>query len=43
RAAGWWNDLPMTEMLQRQRRERPDAPAILCGEREISYAELDRR
>ncbi|POZ62366.1 (2,3-dihydroxybenzoyl)adenylate synthase [Chromobacterium alticapitis] len=43
RAAGWWNDQPMTEMLARQCRERPDAPAIFCGEREISYAELDRQ
>ncbi|MEO3960095.1 hypothetical protein ABH310_11935, partial [Chromobacterium piscinae] len=40
RAAGYWNDQPMTEMLARQCRERPDAPAVLCGEREISYAEL---
>ncbi|ERE16699.1 (2,3-dihydroxybenzoyl)adenylate synthase [Pseudogulbenkiania ferrooxidans] len=43
RAAGYWNDQPMTEMLARQCRERPDAPAVLCGEREISYAVLDRR
>ncbi|WP_199154123.1 (2,3-dihydroxybenzoyl)adenylate synthase [Chromobacterium sp. ASV23] len=43
RAAGWWTDLPMTEMLQRQCRERPQAPAILCAERAISYAELDRQ
>ncbi|OWY39027.1 2,3-dihydroxybenzoate-AMP ligase [Xenophilus sp. AP218F] len=43
RAAGYWNDLPMTEMLSRQRRERPEAPAIFCGERCLSYAELDRQ
>ncbi|OHX14340.1 2,3-dihydroxybenzoate-AMP ligase [Chromobacterium sphagni] len=43
RAAGYWTDLPMTEMLARQCRLQADATAVFCGERSISYAELDRR
>lgn len=43
RALGYWPDLPMTEILARTRAALPDAPAILCGERQLSYAELDER
>ena len=43
RALGYWPDLPMTEILTRSRAALPDAPAILCGERQLSYAELDER
>ena len=43
RALGYWLDLPMTEILARSRATLPDAPAILCGERQLSYAELDER
>lgn len=43
RALGYWSDLPMTEILARSRAALPDAPAILCGERQLSYAELDER
>ncbi|MDR6179039.1 2,3-dihydroxybenzoate-AMP ligase [Pseudomonas sp. SORGH_AS 211] len=43
RALGYWPDLPMTEILARSRAALPDAPAILCGERQLSYAELDER
>ncbi|WP_040259656.1 (2,3-dihydroxybenzoyl)adenylate synthase [Pseudomonas massiliensis] len=41
RAKGYWLDLPMTHILQEQMRQRPEAPAILCGERSFSYAQLD--
>ncbi|UTH74255.1 (2,3-dihydroxybenzoyl)adenylate synthase [Chromobacterium sp. IIBBL 290-4] len=43
RAAGYWTDLPLSEMLARHSRLRPDAPAVICGERTLSYAELDRQ
>ncbi|WP_145009128.1 (2,3-dihydroxybenzoyl)adenylate synthase [Pseudomonas oryzihabitans] len=43
RALGYWLDLPMTEILARSRAALPEAPAILCGERQLSYAELDER
>lgn len=43
RAQGHWLDRPMTDILAQQVQARPDAPAITCGERTLSYAELDRQ
>ncbi len=43
RELGYWTDLPLTEMLRRQAAERPDHPAVLCGERVVSYGELASR
>jgi 2,3-dihydroxybenzoate-AMP ligase len=42
RAKGYWLDVPMTHILVQQVHARPDAPAIICGDRTLSYAELDR-
>lgn len=41
RAKGYWRGEPLTAMLGRQCEVAPDAVAILCGERSISYRELD--
>ncbi|MDF9756928.1 2,3-dihydroxybenzoate-AMP ligase [Pseudomonas hunanensis] len=43
RAAGLWNDQPLSQLLIARAAVQPQAPAILCGERRISYGELDRR
>ena len=41
RAKGYWRGEPLTAMLARQCELAPDAEAILCGERRVSYRELD--
>jgi 2,3-dihydroxybenzoate-AMP ligase len=41
RAKGYWRGEPLTAMLNRQCEVAPDATAILCGERSVSYRELD--
>ncbi|MEN9534188.1 MAG: hypothetical protein RIQ83_3412 [Pseudomonadota bacterium] len=41
RAKGYWRGEPLTTMLDRQCEVAPDATAILCGERSVSYRELD--
>jgi 2,3-dihydroxybenzoate-AMP ligase len=41
RARGHWLDLPLTDILDRQCQQRPEAIAIRCGERALRYAELD--
>lgn len=41
RAQGYWLDRPMTDILAQQVQTRPNAPAIICGERILSYAALD--
>ncbi|MGY3958172.1 (2,3-dihydroxybenzoyl)adenylate synthase [Aeromonas popoffii] len=41
RAKGYWRGEPLTIMLDRQCEVVPDATAILCGERSVSYRELD--
>jgi 2,3-dihydroxybenzoate-AMP ligase len=43
RERGYWQDLSLGEVLGRNLALRPDAVAILCGERSYSYAELDRQ
>ncbi|MBL1097385.1 amino acid adenylation domain-containing protein [Streptomyces coffeae] len=51
RAATRWNDAAaggpppdgcVHQLVARQARLRPDAPAVSCGERVVSYTELDR-
>lgn len=42
RERGYWLDQPLTRMLDQQRRERPDAIALICGQRQFSYADVDR-
>lgn len=39
REKGYWIDQPLTEILSRQCQLRPQAIAIICGERQISYAQ----
>jgi len=41
REAGCWLDLPLTDILARQCRDNGDGIAIVCGERQVSYRELD--
>lgn len=43
RQQGYWIDAPLTRGVAYQAHERPDAIALICGERQLSYAELDRR
>lgn len=41
RRAGYWIGEPLSHMLAVQVGTQPDAVAVVCGERELSYAELD--
>ncbi|WP_172329471.1 (2,3-dihydroxybenzoyl)adenylate synthase [Mangrovicoccus sp. HB161399] len=41
RARGYWQGLPLCHGAEAQAKARPDAAAILCGRRRISYAQLD--
>ncbi|GGF50194.1 2,3-dihydroxybenzoate-AMP ligase [Azorhizobium oxalatiphilum] len=43
REKGFWIDKPLTRILDTQVAARPDAVALVCGERELSYKEMDRR
>ena len=43
RARGYWIDAPLTRGLTEQVAQRPDAPAIQCGARSFSYAEVEHR
>lgn len=38
---GYWLDLPLTDILQRQMSAQPDALALICGARRFTYRELD--
>jgi acyl-CoA synthetase (AMP-forming)/AMP-acid ligase II len=41
---GWWiDDNTLTRWLERHERERPDAPAIILGDRTVSWRALARR
>ncbi|TLG75099.1 (2,3-dihydroxybenzoyl)adenylate synthase [Methylocystis sp. B8] len=40
RDKGYWRGEPLTEILQRAFRRSPDALALICGDRHITYAEL---
>jgi 2,3-dihydroxybenzoate-AMP ligase len=42
RHRGYWLDQPLTRGVDEQVRKRPEATALLCGERRYSYAEIDR-
>ncbi len=41
REAGCWLGLPLTDILARQCRDNGGGVAIVCGERQVSYRELD--
>ena len=43
REQGLWAGLPLTEILERQAREHPQGIAVICGERMLSYRELDEQ
>ncbi|MFH5775341.1 (2,3-dihydroxybenzoyl)adenylate synthase [Paracoccus sp. NGMCC 1.201697] len=42
RDAGYWIDQPLTQILDAQLSAQPEAIAIVCGDRRITYAKLDR-
>jgi cyclohexanecarboxylate-CoA ligase len=42
RAAGWWPDVTLPELLRRAAAARPEAAALVAGERRLSFADLDR-
>ena len=42
RDSGFWLDLPLTTVLDDRVASTPDAPALICGNRHFSYAEVDR-
>jgi len=42
RAQGWWLDLTVPDLLRRQVGARPDVPAVIAGDRALTFAELDR-
>ncbi|MBB4952131.1 2,3-dihydroxybenzoate-AMP ligase [Agrobacterium vitis] len=41
RQRSYWLDQPLTRILDSQTQARPDAIAVICGERHISYSALD--
>lgn len=41
RQAGYWRGEPLTHLLEEQVQAQPEAIALICGERQLSYAELD--
>ena len=43
RQAGYWRGEPLTQLLEAQVQAQPEAIALICGERQLSYAELDRQ
>lgn len=42
RAKGYWIDQPLTRILATANHKFPHSIAIICGERQFSYADLDR-
>lgn len=42
RDKGYWLDKPLTRILVERCEAQPDAIAIICGERQFSYGDLDR-
>lgn len=42
RADGWWLDLTLTDLLQRQVEARPSDPAIIAPGRTLTFADLHR-
>ncbi|MGJ0451790.1 MAG: (2,3-dihydroxybenzoyl)adenylate synthase [Methylocystis sp.] len=43
RDKGYWRGEPLTEILRYACRHRPDAVALICGDRSFTYAELDAK
>ncbi|UYA58811.1 2,3-dihydroxybenzoate-AMP ligase (siderophore biosynthesis) [Pectobacterium sp. F1-1] len=43
REKGYWVGLPLTDAWERHLTTQPDAVAVVCGERQWSYRELDRQ
>ncbi|MBA0195864.1 (2,3-dihydroxybenzoyl)adenylate synthase [Pectobacterium brasiliense] len=43
RDKGYWIGLPLTDAWERHLATQPDAVAVVCGERQWSYRELDRQ
>lgn len=41
REKGYWLDLSLVDILQRQCRTNGDAVALICGERQLTYGQLD--
>lgn len=42
RASGYWIGRPLSAGIEAQAKARPEATAIICGARRVSYADLDR-
>ncbi|WP_248750281.1 (2,3-dihydroxybenzoyl)adenylate synthase [Pseudomonas sp. MWU15-20650] len=42
REKGYWIDQPLTHLLQARSQSQPLATAIICGDRRLSYGELDQ-
>ncbi|MGA4853910.1 (2,3-dihydroxybenzoyl)adenylate synthase BasE [Acinetobacter haemolyticus] len=42
RNKGYWIDQPLTRILTVGAKLHPHSPAVICGERQFSYAELDQ-
>ncbi len=43
RAKGYWLDQPLTRGFEAQVAQTPEAVALICGPRSLTYAEADRR
>ncbi|WP_323009652.1 (2,3-dihydroxybenzoyl)adenylate synthase [Paracoccus sp. (in: a-proteobacteria)] len=43
RKAGYWIDQPLSHILDAQLAANPQAEALVCGSRRLSYADLDRQ
>ncbi|MCG7521801.1 (2,3-dihydroxybenzoyl)adenylate synthase [Ruegeria sp. Ofav3-42] len=43
RSEGYWIDQPLTRGIRQKARVQPDAVAIICGSRSMSYAEVEQR
>lgn len=43
REKGYWRGEPLTEILQSARRRHPDSLALICRDRQFTYAELDAK
>ncbi|WP_405118387.1 (2,3-dihydroxybenzoyl)adenylate synthase [Pseudomonas leptonychotis] len=41
RQAGYWRGEPLTQLLETQVQAQPEAIALICGVRQLSYAQLD--
>ncbi|MDZ4335626.1 MAG: AMP-binding protein [Pseudomonas sp.] len=41
RQAGYWRGEPLTQLLEAPLQTQPEAIALICGERQLSYADVD--